>query len=106
MNADPDLGGAGVQAGPGGTLRFAGMTGSSIASRDAPVWVTDFLNAACYRWPVADRDVDDLRLVFAILTTYWYRRQSPRRLRITDLRAFHAAYGRGRFDTSSRSNGC
>jgi len=42
------------------------MTGSSVASRDAPVWVTDFPNAAYHRWPVADRDVDDLRLAFAI----------------------------------------
>ena len=30
----------------GGPLRFARMTGSSIAGRDAAVWVTDFLNAA------------------------------------------------------------
>jgi len=105
MNADPDLGGAGAQARPGGPFRFAHMTGSSIASRDAAVWVTDFLNAGYYRWPVADRDVDDLRLAFAILTTYWYRRQSPRRLRITDLRAFHAAYGRGRFDTELAERG-
>ena len=82
---------AGGQA--GGPLRFARMTGSSIAGRDAAGWVTDFLNAAYYRRPVAERDVDDLRLAFAILTTYWYRRESPRRLRLTDLRAFHRAYG-------------
>ena len=53
------------------------MTGSSIAGRDAAGWVTDFLNAAYYRRPVSERDVDDLRLAFAILTTYWYRRESP-----------------------------
>jgi hypothetical protein len=29
-----------------GPLRFARMTGSSIAARDAAGWVTDFLNAA------------------------------------------------------------
>ena len=28
---------------PGGPLRFARMTGSSIAGRDAAAWVTDFL---------------------------------------------------------------
>ena len=36
----------------GGPLRFARMTGSSIAGRDAAPWVTDFLNAAYYRRPV------------------------------------------------------
>ncbi len=90
---------------PGGPLRFARMTGSSIAGRDAAGWVTDFLNAAYYRRPVAERDVDDLRLAFAIITTYWYRRESPRRLRLTDLRAFHGAYGRQRFDTQSSGRG-
>jgi hypothetical protein len=54
----------------GGPLRFARMTGSSIAGRDAAAWVTDFLNAAYYRRPVGDRQVDDLRLAFSILTTY------------------------------------
>lgn len=91
--------------GPGGPLGFARMTGSSIASRDASAWVTDFLNAAYFRWPPTEREVDDLRLAFTILTTYWYRRRSPRRLRITDLRAFHAAYGGRRFDTESAGRG-
>ena len=58
----------------GGPLRFARMTGSSIAGRDAAPWVTDFLNAAYYRRPVAEREVDDLRLAFSVLTTYWYRK--------------------------------
>jgi len=52
-----------------GPLRFARMSGSSIAGRDAAPWVTDFLNAAYYRRPEAGREVDDLRLAFAILTT-------------------------------------
>src|SRR3954467_9027525 len=64
-------------------LRFARMAGSSIAGRDAAPWVTDFLNAACYRRPVEERDVDDLRLAFSILTTYWYREATGRRLRVT-----------------------
>ena len=88
-----------------GPLRFARMSGSSIASRDAAMWVTDFLNAAYYRRPVPDRDVDDLRLAFSIVTTYWYRRQSPRRLHVTDLRAFHSAYGRRRYDTGAAERG-
>ena len=103
--ADSETEAARAPVTPGGPLRFAGMTGLSIASRDAAGWVTDFLNAAYYRRPVADRDVDDLRLAFAILTTFWYRRKSPRRLRITDVRAFHTAYGGRRFDTDQVGRG-
>src|SRR3954463_441588 len=89
----------------GGPLRFARMTGSSIAGRDAAAWITDFLNAAYYRPPVAERDVDDLRLAFAVLTTYWYREARSRRLRLTDLRAFHRGFGAGRFDTGQSGRG-
>jgi hypothetical protein len=90
---------------PSGPLRFARMTGSSIAGRDAAGWVTDFLNAAYYRRPVAERDVDDLRLAFAILTTYWYGQDVRRRLRLTDLRGFHRAYGTHRFETDLSGRG-
>src|SRR4051794_41512317 len=83
-----------------GVLRFARMTGSSIAARDAAPWVTDFLNAAYYRRPAAERDVDDLRLAFAVLTTYWYRRPGRGRLHATDLTAFHRAYGGHPFATA------
>ena len=95
---DPAPDPAAPAAKPGGPLRFARMTGSSIAGRDAAPWVTDFVNAAYYRRPAGERDVDDLRLAFAILTTYWYRKEKHRRLRLTDLRDFHKAYGRARFD--------
>ena len=54
-----------------GPARFAAMTGSSIAAHDAAPWVTDFLNAAYYRRPQDERGVDDLRLAFCVLTTYW-----------------------------------
>ena len=84
---------------PGGPLRFARMTGSSIAGRDAAAWITDFLNAAYYRRPVDQRDVDDLRLAFAVLTTCWYRKHAGRRLRLTDVGAFHRSFGARRFDT-------
>ena len=95
-----------VAAAPvGGPLTFARMTGSSIASRGAAGWVTDFLNAAYFRRPVAEREVDDLRLAFSILTTYWYGRDAVRRLRLTDLRAFHRAYGSQRFDTELSGRG-
>jgi hypothetical protein len=90
---------------PGGPLRFARMTGSSIAGRDAAAWITDFLNAAYYRRPVEERDVDDLRLAFSVLTTFWYRKEPGRRLRITDLSAFHRAYGSHRFDTELSGRG-
>jgi hypothetical protein len=88
-----------------GPVAFARMTGSSIAGRDAAPWVTDFLNAAYYRRGVEERDVDDMRLAFSILTTYWYRKASGRRLHMTDLRAFHRAYGSDRFSTDSSSRG-
>ena len=87
-----------------GALRFARMTGSSIAGRDAAAWVTDFLNAAYYRRPVDERQVDDMRLAFSILTTYWYRKGHGR-LRITDLPAFHRAYGAHRFDKQDAGRG-
>jgi hypothetical protein len=89
----------------GGPLRFARMSGSSIAGRDAAPWITDFLNAAYYRRPVEERQVDDLRLAFAILTTYWYRKRRPGRLHVTDLPAFHRAFGSSRFDTGETDRG-
>lgn len=81
------------------------MTGSSICGRDAAPWVTDFLNAAYYRRPAGERDVDDLRCAFDILTTYWYRRPERRRLRATDVSAFHPAFGAHRFDTATSIRG-
>jgi hypothetical protein len=90
---------------PGGPVTFARMAGSSIAGRDAAPWITDFLNAAYYRRPVGERDVDDLRLGFSILTTYWYAKAPGRRLRAGDLRAFHGAFGGSRFDTSRTGRG-
>lgn len=90
---------------PTGAMRLAGMTGSSIASRDAAPWVTDFLNAAYYRRAPDERRVDDLRLAFSILTTYWYRNAGRRRLRATDLMAFHRAFGDARFGTGDSKLG-
>ena len=88
-----------------GPLRFARMSGSSIAGRDAAPWVTDFLNAAYYRREGHGREVDDLRLAFSILTTYWYREAGDRRLRLVDLPAFHRAFGNERFDTERSARG-
>ena len=97
--------GAAASAGPGGPLRFAGMAGSSIAGRDAAPWITDFLNAAYFRRGVEEREVDDLRLAFNVLTTYWYRHDPERRLRAADLAAFHRAFGTARFDTDDSDRG-
>src|SRR4051794_29878243 len=80
-----------------GPFGFAKMAGSSIAGRDAAGWVTDFLNAAYYRRPAEERDVDDLRFAFGILTTHWYRSHPDRRLHLPDLVAFHRAFGPDRF---------
>jgi hypothetical protein len=88
-----------------GPLRFARMAGSSIAGRDAAPWITDFLNAAYYRRPSGERDVDDLRLAFCVLTTYWYRKDPGHRLHLTDLPAFHRAFGSSRFSTEQSSRG-
>lgn len=95
---------AGDPASGTGPLGFARMTGSSIAGRDAAPWVTDFLNAAYFRHPAATRDPEDLRLAFDVLTTHWWRKGSGR-LRVTDLPAFHRAYGRERFDTETSGRG-
>src|SRR4051794_5954421 len=84
-------------SGQPGLLGFARMAGSSIAGRDAAPWVTDFLNASYYRRPADDRDVDDLRFAFGVLTTYWYRTRPQRKLRVSDLPAFHRAFGAERF---------
>lgn len=88
-----------------GPIGFARMAGSSIAGRDAAAWVTDFLNAAYYRRPADERDVDDLRFAFSVLTTYWYRTHPSRKLRVTDLPAFHKAFGSERFSTEETARG-
>ena len=75
-----------------GEIRFARMSGSSIAGPAAAGWVTDFLNAAYFARAPAARAVDDLRLASAILTTRWARRARGR-LGARDLVAMHAAFG-------------
>jgi hypothetical protein len=94
-----------VAASRAGVLRFARMTGSSICSRDAAGWVTDFLNAAYYRRRAGERDVDDLRLAFSVLTTYWYGKPNHKRLHASDLVAYHRAFGAHRFDDTQSPRG-
>ncbi|MDP9384660.1 MAG: hypothetical protein M3P50_05415, partial [Actinomycetota bacterium] len=76
--------------------RFARLSGSSVAAPDAAGWVTDFLNAAYFQRPAELRELDDLRLAFAIVTTRWHRKGNGR-LRAHDVVAFHRAFGRDRF---------
>jgi len=78
------------------TVRFARMSGLSIAAPGAAAWVTDFLNAAYYQRPLHERAVDDLRLAYAILVTRW-QRTGYRCLRAADVVPFHRAFGRDRF---------
>lgn len=77
------------------------MGGTSIAAPSAAPWATDFLNAAYYARAPEERDVEDLRLAFAILTTRWDRRRH-RRLRLWDLPAFHRAFGAARLRRRGR----
>lgn len=102
---DSDVDAVRVTTPRAGVLRFARMTGSSICSRDAAPWVTDFLNAAYYRRRADDRAVDDLRLAFCVLTTYWYRKGGQRRLHASDVVAFHRVFGEHRFDTDQSDRG-
>lgn len=85
---------AGRRALGAGPVTLARMGGSSIATPGAAGWVTDFLNAAYYARPAAQRDVDDLRLAQSVLTTSWHR--LGRRLRLADLGSFHRAFGADR----------
>jgi hypothetical protein len=81
--------------------RFAAMSGSSIAAPDALGWVTDFLNAAYYARRPEARELEHLRLAFAVLTTAWAR-APHRRLHVTDLAAFHRAFGLRRVHAAPR----
>jgi len=85
---------------PSGYL--ARMSGTSTSSPDAVGWVTDFLNAAYYARIPALRDVEDLRIAFAVLTTRWHQ-LGHRRLHAHDVAAFHRAFGRARLGDSADS---
>jgi hypothetical protein len=79
------------------------MSGSSIAQPDAAPWVSDFLNAAYFARPRAERSLDELRLALAVLATRWHR--TGKRLRITDLAAFNRAFGADRLRAAARMTG-
>ena len=79
--------------------QFAGMVGSSIATRDSTPWVLHFLSAAYYTKADDERQLDDLHLAFAVLTTYWHRLGRP--LRATDVHGFHQPFRRARSGSGS-----
>jgi hypothetical protein len=79
-----------------GVHRTASLAGSTLAAPTAAAWVTDFINAAYYAKDPEDRDLDDLRLAFTVLTTYWNER-GAQRLGATDVLRFHRAFGTARF---------
>ena len=81
---------------------LARMSGTSISGPDAVGWVTDFLNAAYYARRPELRDVEDLRLAFAILTTRWHQ-LGHRRLHAPDVLAFHRAFFRERILDSAHT---
>src|SRR4051812_17050481 len=83
-------------------LRFARMTGSSVARPHAPRRVTHLPNPPDYPPAPEGRDVDDLRLASAIVTTRWHR-LGHRRLRLGDVVPLHSAFGRDRFVDGARS---
>ena len=80
------------------------MPGTTISTPDAAGWVTDFLSAAHFAREPSQRDVADLRLAFAILTTRWHR-LGHRRLHAPDVVAFHRAFVRARLDDRNSPRG-
>ena len=83
-------------------LTVARMSGTSITAPDAVGWVTVFLNAAYYARMAELRDVEDLRLAFAILTTRWHQ-HGHHRLHAHDVLAFHRAFFRERILDSAHT---
>jgi len=81
---------------------MARMTGTSISAPDAVGWVTDFLNAAYYARRPELRDVEDLRIAFAVLTTRWHQ-LGHRRLHAPDVLPFHRAFFRERILDSAHT---
>lgn len=85
-------------------LLFARMTGTTIADPTAVGWMTDFLNSAYFAKARDQRELDDFRLAFAILTTRWHH-LGPRRLNALDVLAFHRTFFRERWQTAQSSRG-
>lgn len=94
---------AGARAWRSEPARFARMSGSSVVAPSAAGPITDFLNAAYFRRRPALRELEDLRLAFGIVTTFWHR--NGRRVRAADVLQFHRAFGRARLSQERTSRG-
>jgi hypothetical protein len=66
--------------------------GSSVADPGALLLTRRLLIAGYFGKPAAERDLADLRLVFAILATHWHRR-GYRRVGWRDIPAYERAFG-------------
>jgi hypothetical protein len=77
---------------PTATTRLVGTT---VAAPTAALWVTDFLNAAYFARDDDERALDDLRLAFAIVTTFWHE-HDHRAIGAKDVLRFHRAFGTAR----------
>ncbi len=71
------------------------MVGTTVAAPTAALWVTDFLNAAYFARDEDERALDDLRLAFAIVTTFWHE-HDHRAIGAKDVLSFHRAFGTAR----------
>ena len=65
-----------------GPLRFARMAAPRSPGATPPRGSPTSSTPRTTGVRVEERDVDDLRLAFCVLTTYWYRKGPGRRLRL------------------------
>ena len=86
---------------PSATARLVGTT---VAAPTAALWITDFLNAAYYARDDDERDLADLRLAFAIVTTFWHE-QDHRPIGARDVLRFHQAFGTARLKRAGGGTG-
>lgn len=82
----------------------ARLVGTTVAAPTAAVWITDFLNAAYYARHHDERDLADLRLAFAIVTTFWHE-QGHRQIGARDVLRFHRAFGTARLQRAGGGAG-
>lgn len=80
------------------------LVGTTIAAPSAALWITDFLNAAYFARPADQRTLEDLRLAFAVVTTYWHE-HDHRRLGASDVARFHRAFGTARVKRAGGRSG-
>ncbi len=73
----------------------ARLAGSTVAAPAAATWITDLLNAAYFARDPGERDVEDLRLAFTVVTTYWAE-LGMQKLGAREVLRFHQAFGAAR----------